>query len=137
MTDDRTPKAERSLFGLIRQLPGLLVTLLKAELAQAKAELSAKLKNAGIGIGLFVAAALFGFFALAVLIAAAVLGIAVALPAWLSALIVGVALLILAGLLALIGAKSLKKGMPPVPTKTVQSVKEDVEAIKGMGTYDR
>ena len=50
------------------------------------------MKAAGIGVAFFAVAALFGFFALATLVAAAVLGIAVALPAWLSALIVAAAL---------------------------------------------
>lgn len=136
MTDDRVPKSDRSLIALLRQLPGLLIALAKAELAQAKAELSVKLKHAGIGMGLLVGAALFGFFAFGVLVAAAVLGIAVALPPWLAALIVGVALLVVAGILAAVGARSLKKGMPPVPTETLQGLKEDIQAIKGMGTYD-
>lgn len=127
----------RSLIELLRALPTLIINLIKAELAQFKKELAFKAKHVGIGIGFFVVAAAFGFFALGVLVAAAVLGIAVALPPWLAALIVGVALLVIAGLLAFGGVRFLSKGMPPMPTESVESVKEDVEAVKGMGTYDR
>ena len=127
----------RSLIALVRALPTLIGNLIRAELAQFKKELAFKAKHAGIGIGFFVVAAGLAFFALGVLVAAAVLGIAVALPAWLAALIVGVALLLLAGLLVFLGMRFLQKGMPPMPTESVDSVKEDVEAVKGMGSYDR
>jgi hypothetical protein len=36
----------------------------------------------------------------------------------------------------LIGVKQLKEGTPPVPTETIASVKEDVNAIKGIGKRD-
>lgn len=127
----------RSLIELVRALPTLFGNLIKAELNQLKKELAFKAKHAGIGIGFFVVAAGFAFFALGVLVAAAVLGIAVVLPGWLSALIVGVALLLIAGALAFAGIRFLQKGLPPVPTESVESMKEDVEAVKGMGSYDR
>ena len=98
--DPRTPAAmpvrDRS-FALISDLPQQLIALLKAELAHLKAEFAEKAKYAGVGIGLFVVAAVLGFFALGSLVAAAILGFAVALPAWLAALIVVVALLLIAG----------------------------------------
>jgi Protein of unknown function (DUF1469). len=127
----------RSLIELVRALPTLFGNLIRAELAQLKRELAFKAKHAGIGIGFFVVAAGFAFFALGVLVAAAVLGIAVALPAWLAALIVGVALLLIAALLIVLGVRFLQKGIPPTPTESMESMKEDVEAVKGMGTYDR
>jgi len=121
----------RSLFVLLTSLPGLIVELVKSELEQLKLELARKAKHAGIGIGLMVVAAVFAFFATGVLVAAAVLGIAVALPAWLAALIVAVALLIIAALLILVGVKQLQRGTPPVPTETIESVQRDVRVIKG------
>jgi hypothetical protein len=137
--DDTAPSRSdsKSLITLLRELPGLLVALFKAELNQFKTELTRKLKYAGIGIGMFAVAALFGFFLLATLIAAAVLALALVFPPWLAALLTAAGLLILVVLFALVGMASLKKGMPPAPTETVESVKEDVEAIKGMGHYDQ
>lgn len=137
MADELNAKNTRSLFTLIRDLPGLLVALLKAELAQLRAELTRKAIHAGIGIGMFAVAGVLVFFMLGVLVAAAVLGLAVVFPGWLAALLVAALLLILAVVLALLGVRWFKKSMPPVPTTTLASVKEDVQAIKGVGRYDR
>ena len=130
------PTTKRSIFRLIGDLPGYIVDLVKSELEQLKQEVLGKLKAAGIGIGLLVGASAFLFFALGVLVAAAILGIATALPAWLAALIVAGALLLITAILVLIGVNQLKRGVPPVPEETIASVKEDVNAIKGIGKRD-
>jgi hypothetical protein len=124
-------RSKRSLFSLIGSLPTLISDLIKAELERLKDEISAKAKAAGIGLAFFAVAGVFGFFATGTLVAAAVLGIAVALPAWLSALIVAVALLIIAGILAFVGVSRLKAGSPPKPVETIGSVKKDVRVITG------
>jgi hypothetical protein len=128
-----TTSTKRSLFALIADLPRLFGDLLREEIEQLKAELLAKAKHAGVGFGLFAAAAFFAFFAVAVLLATAILGIAVALPAWLSALIVGVALLVITAILVGVGVAQVKRSTPPAPTQTINSVKKDVMAIKGIG----
>ena len=135
MTDVERARS-RSVVALISDLPRLVVALLKAELASLKAEFSGKAKHAGVGIGLLATAAAFLFFALGVLVAAAILGLALVLPAWLSALIVFVALLIIAGILALIAVSSFKRMQGVAPAQTISSIKQDTEAIKGMGRYD-
>lgn len=136
MTDDDGVKTKRSLAQLIADLPGLFVTLLKAELAQLREELATKAKHAGVGIGLFAFASGLLFFALGCLVAAAILGLALVLPGWASALIVFGGLLLIAALLALIGVQSLKKMGGAAPQKTIASIQEDVEAVKGLGRYD-
>ena len=128
---------KKSVFTLIGELPNLVTTLIRDEIEQIKREAVTRLKTAGIGVGLFVGAAVFAYFALWVLIATAILGIATALPAWLSALIVGVALLLVAVVLGLLGLSRVKRGVPPVPKEAVDSVKDDVKAFKGVGHYDR
>ena len=133
---DRERARSQSLGELITALPRLLIELLKAELAHLRAEFAEKAKYAGIGIGLFVVAAGFLFFALGVLVAAAILGLAVVLPGWASALIVFGALLIIAAVLVLIGVSSLKKMDGVAPTETIASVKTDIDALKGLGKYD-
>jgi MFS family permease len=127
----------RSVFQLVGELPALVSTLIRDEIEQLKREAVTRLKSAGIGIGLFAGAAVFLYFAVFPLLAAAVLGIATALPAWLAALIVGVVLVIIAVILALIGLNRVKKGVPPVPKEAVDSVKDDVKAFKGVQQYDR
>lgn len=126
------PERKRSLFSLIGDLPRLLGDLVREEIERLKQEMISKAKHAGIGIGLLVVAGAFLFFALGVFIAAAVLGLAVVLPAWAAALIVGGVILLLGALLIAIGIGQLKKGQP-TPTQTIESVQKDVNAIKGTG----
>lgn len=129
-------KAEnKTVFQLIGELPEILSDLISSEIEFLKKQAITGLKNAGIGIGLFVAAAVFLYFALWVFIATAILGIATALPPWLAALIVAVALLIIAVVFALIGVNRIKKGNP-VPPESIDSLKSDVQAFKGTGNYD-
>jgi len=106
--------------------------LVRNEIEQLKQELISKAKHAGVGIGLLAVAGAFLFFALAVFIAAAVLGLATVLPAWAAALIVGGVILLLGALFIAIGVNQLKRG-EPTPTKTIESVQKDVKAIKGTG----
>ncbi|MCS5735320.1 phage holin family protein [Herbiconiux daphne] len=133
MTEERDKRARRSLVSLFAELPTLIIQLLKDEIENLKRELTARLAKLGIGIGLFVFAALLAFFALATLIAAAVLGIATALPAWLAALIVAGGLLLVAVILVLIGLSSVKKGLPVVPEDAITSIKKDINTVKGLG----
>lgn len=126
------PRPKRSLFSLIGDLPGLLMDLVRGEIEQLKRELIGKVAQAGIGIGLLAGAATFLFFALAVFIAAAVLGLAQVLPAWAAALIIGGALVVIAAILALIGVASIKSGATG-PTDSIDSIKKDVRVIKGIG----
>jgi len=138
MTDRERVQSARtkSLAQLVSDLPKLIVGLLKAELNHLKAEFAEKAKYAGVGIGLLIGAALLLFYALGVLIAAAILGIAVALPGWAAALIVFGALIVIAVVLALIGIRSFKKMDGVAPSQTIDSIKEDADALKGLGKYD-
>lgn len=115
---------------LVERLSEQATRLVRSEIALAKAELTTKMQHAGVGIGLFAVAAVIVLYAIGVLIFAAVAGIAEALPWWLSALIVGVAMFLLAGGLAFVGVRQLKRGVPPVPARAVDSIKQDVATIK-------
>ncbi len=130
------PAPKRSLFALIGDVPRLIVGLFRQEIESLKQELIDKAKAAGIGIGLLVAAGAFAFFLLGVLVAAAILGLATVLPAWLAALIVAGVLLIITVVLVIVGVATLRRGMPPAPTATIESIKDDVRVIKGLGSRE-
>lgn len=130
MTDEQD-LGSPSLAELVRKALDLVPRLIRDEVQLLKLELTGKLKSAGVGVGILVAAALFFLFTIGVLIAAAVLGLATALPAWLAALIVAASLLLLSALFALLGVRQLKKGGPPMPSDTIDSIKADVRAVKG------
>jgi len=124
------PTEQATIGTLVGRLSEQISRLVRAEIASAKTELTTKAKGIGIGAGLIAAGLVFALYALGVLLYAAVTGIANALPLWLSALIVGVALLLVTGILVGVGVKLLKKGTPPKPEITVNSIKDDVAAIK-------
>ena len=126
-------RERRGLFALIADIPGLIRELIEAERASLKAEVTEKLKAAGIGVGFLVVAGMIAFFAILVLTAAGILALALVLPAWAAALIIGGALLVLAGIAAAIGVAQLRHGVPPTPTQTIDSVKKDVRVVRGHG----
>jgi hypothetical protein len=128
---------KKTVFSLIGELPGIITTLIRDEIEQLKRELISRVKAIGIGAAFFVVAAVLLYFAAFPLMAAIVIGLGQALPYWLSALILGVLLLIIAAVFVLIGVSRLKKGVPPVPKESVDSVKDDVKAFKGVQQYDR
>lgn len=123
---------KRSLIQLITSLPQLLKTLLTEEVQRLKNEMLRKLKHAGIGIGLVAFAALVISVTMLVLIAAAILGFATIVPAWLAALIVAGILIVIAAVVGLIGVTQLKRAVPPAPKETIMSVRKDINAIKGI-----
>jgi len=112
-------------------------SLIKHEIELAKSELKVSVRAGGIGIGLFAGAAVFGYFGALALLATVILVLSVWLWPWLAALIVTVLLFVAAGILALIGVRRLQRGVPPVPQSSIDSVKSDVQAFKGVGNYDR
>ena len=125
-----TPK--RSLFQLIGVLPTLVTDLVKGEIEQLKAEMIGKLKALGVGGGLIAGAAVILLFMVGVLLTAAILALSSVMPGWLAALLVALLLLIVAAIVGFIGYKKLMGGMPPIPEGTIESVKKDIETIKGM-----
>jgi Putative Actinobacterial Holin-X, holin superfamily III len=136
MTDQTPPEPRKSLFRLIADVPKLLSDLVRSEIEQLKAEIASKLKSAAVGIGLLVGAATIAGVALLAIVTASILALAQVLPAWAAALIVAGILLLVALVLALVGVQQLKRGTPPMPTRTIDSIKKDVNAIKGIGKRD-
>lgn len=121
---------DRPVGELVHEVTELIPKLIKQEMNLAKAELGEKGKKAGVGVGLFGGSGAIAFYGLGALIAAAILGLAEAVPGWLSALIVAVVLFATAGVLALIGKKEVGQATPPVPEHAISGVKQDVETVK-------
>lgn len=116
---------------LVHDLTQDISTLVRDEMRLAQAELAEKGKRAGVGIGMFSAAGLLAFFGLAALITTAILALSLALPGWLAALIVAVVLFVVAGIVAMAGKSNVQQATPPAPERTIESIKEDVAAVKG------
>ena len=126
---------ERSLFTLIGELPDTVSTLVRAEIDQIKAEISYKAKHFGIGSGLVAGAAVVGIFLLFTLIVAAIFALALVMPAWAAALTVSGALLLIIVVLVWIAYVNFKRGAEPL--ESIESLKADLDALKGTGDYDR
>lgn len=121
-------RGQAGTYELLARLPAQLIALAKAEYANAKREIAAKAKRAGIGLLAIIVALFFVFFAIGAFVAAAIAGIAVVWPVWLSALVVAVGLLLLAAAAILGGIALIKRGIP-VPEDTIDRVEGDFEAM--------
>jgi membrane protein implicated in regulation of membrane protease activity len=115
------------MYDLTQQLPELI----RSELRLAQAELTAKGKRAGVGIGMFGGAGMLAFFGIAALITTAVLVLDLWLPAWVAALVVTFVLLAAAAVVALLGRKQVRAATPPMPERAIEGVKQDIETVKG------
>ena len=127
---EQQTRDDRSTSELLRELSQQTGDLVRKEMELAKAELREKGKAAGIAGGMFGGAGVVALYGVGALTAAAILGLAIVLDAWLAALIVGVGYLALAGVLALTGKKKVEQATPPVPEQAIESSKEDVEWTK-------
>ncbi|HEX5540090.1 MAG TPA: phage holin family protein [Micromonospora sp.] len=121
--------ADRSTAELVQHTAEQVSKLVRDELALARAELTQKGKRAGIGVGLFGGGGVSAFFGSGALVAAVVLLLALAMPAWVAAFLVAVALFAVAAVFALMGRKQVKQAAPPVPKATVESVRADMNAV--------
>jgi MFS family permease len=115
---------------LVVDLSRQVVTLARQEVELAKAEMTEKGKNAGVGIGILAAAGIAALLAAGALTAFLILALDEAMPAWLAAVIVTALWAVVAGVLALLGKKRLEEVGKPVPEKTLESVKEDMEWLR-------
>jgi hypothetical protein len=129
--------AERSLFGLLRDLPGLLMDLVRAEFEQLKREMTRKLKALGIGAILIVIALVLLSFLTFTLLLAGIFALALVMPPWAAALTLSGAILLAVLILVGIAAVQFTKGSPPLPTETFDSVVKDAHAFKGDDGYGR
>ncbi|EHR49823.1 Protein of unknown function (DUF1469) [Saccharomonospora marina XMU15] len=121
---------ERSVAQLVTDLSEQTSRLVRDEMKLAMAELQSKGKHLGVGAGLAGAAGVIAFFGAGTMLAAAVLALALVLPAWAAALVIGGGLLLLAGLIGLIGKGQVRRAGPPVPREAVDSVRKDIDTVR-------
>jgi hypothetical protein len=122
--------AELSIPELLRQLSGDTATLVRQEMLLARAELTEKGKQAGVSVGAFGASAILALGAFGALTATLILLLSLVLQPWAAALIVTLAYGAAAFVSARLGKKKLDEMATPVPQETVESVKDDVAAVR-------
>lgn len=121
---------EEPIGELLKRLSNETTTLVKMELDLAKAEMTQKGKEAGLGAGFLGGAGVVGLLALGSLTAFLILLLDGAMPNWLAALVVTLLWSAVAGVLALQGKNKLQDAAPPAPEQTIETVKEDVQWAK-------
>ena len=66
------------------------------------------------------------------LVAAAIVALAIVMPAWAAAVVVGVVLLVVAGIAGRLGSKTLRAAVPvSVPKETMEKLRADVQTMVG------
>jgi len=120
---------EKSVGELFKELSSETSTLIRQEMALARAELTETGKRAGVGAGMLGGAGVAGLLTLGALTAFLIAVLDTAMDTWLAALIVTVLWGAVAAVLALQGRNKLKEATPPAP-QTVETVKEDVRWAK-------
>ena len=121
---------DRPIGELLKQLADETATLVRRELDLAKAEMREKAGKAGPGFGMWGAAGVTALLALGSLTAFLILALDGAMPNWLAALIVGLVYAAVAGVLYLRGKRRVEEAGSPIPEKTIETVKEDVQWAK-------
>jgi uncharacterized membrane protein YqjE len=124
-----TELREQSIGDLLKRLSEDTSTLVRQEMALARAELTEQGKRAGTGAGMLGGAGVAGLLTLGALTATVIGVLDTAMAFWLAALIVTVVWAAVAGVLALQGRNKIKEATPPAP-QTVETVKEDVQWAK-------
>ncbi|GAA4893437.1 putative superfamily III holin-X [Stackebrandtia albiflava] len=104
--------------------------LVRDEIALARAELTAKGRQAASGAGLLGGAAFLGFFAFGCLVTAGVIALALIMPGWAAALVVAGVLLLVALVLALAGRSRMRRAGGPIGQETVDGLKADVAEVR-------
>ena len=121
---------ERTLGQLVADATHDISSIVRGEIALAKAEVGADAKKVAAGGGMFAAAALLAFLALILLLIAAAFGlVAAGLPPWLSFLIVAGVLLLVGAILALVGKSSISK-VKGKPERTIKNAQDTIAALR-------
>ncbi len=126
----RPAAAEEPTIGrLVHDALGDVSSLVRNEIALAKAEVSMDVKKAGRGGAMLAAAAVMALFGVTFLLHTIAIAIAEFLPLWAGYLIVTGVLLLVAGILALVGKNALQ-AVKGKPERTIATSRETIEAVK-------
>ena len=126
----------RSIPDVLTDVVNQFTCLIRKEGQLARAEMSEKLSDVALGLGLLVGGAVLLIPALVILLQAAVAGLAAAHIAtgWASLIVGGVTLLI--GVILIAIAISRLKSARPIPTKTIEQLQRDAEVARSQWESD-
>lgn len=120
----------RSVTQVLRDIADDLRSLLREEVALAKAEFNSALRKLIAGAVLLVIGAVLASTGLNALVASAVLGLATTWAPWLAALVVGLVIAVAGAVSALAGLASIRSA-EFIPERTIETLKDDVASVRG------
>ena len=114
----------RAVFNaLFASIAGAWIARVRTEYAIAKVEMQHKLKEVRTGAIMLVVAVTFGFFVVALLLFAAVFGLATIMPAWAAALVVAVILGAWVVTFGIWGARKINQNKDIFPRDAIERIK--------------
>ena len=123
-------RRDESVAELVKDLSADVSQLVREEIALARAEMTEKGKQAGVGVGILSGAAALALATLGGTMATIIILLDLVMPLWLAALITTVVYGAVAAVLATRGRDELKEAGAPVPERARDSVKEDIRWAK-------
>lgn len=124
-----TPVPQRSLADILQDILQNLQQIVRAEFRLARVELKEKAQSAAKPASTLATGVVLSLYGLGFLFLAAIYALDRVIPTWASALVVG-GLLAIIGFILISGGRQKLKQINPVPQKTVETVKENVQWAK-------
>jgi uncharacterized membrane protein YqjE len=119
----------RTVPEVLQDIVGNIQEIIRSEFRLAKAEVKQEAAKAKSPVILSVMGGALGLYAFGFLLLTAMLAMATVMTMWMAALIIGAVLAVAS--MALIGAaKARLKHVNPVPERTIESIKENVQWTK-------
>jgi len=111
---------------LFASVAGAWIARIRTEYEIAKVEIQHKLKELRTGAIMLTVAVTFGFFVVALLLFAAVFGLATIMPAWAAALVVAAILGAWVIVFGIWGANKIKKNSDLVPHRAIENIRDSM-----------
>jgi len=115
-----------SMVAALGDLVSDILDLVHAEIQLARSEIHEDAAAISRASGMLAVGAVVSFLGIAFVLSAAMFGLGLLMALWQAALIVGLVVLLIGGTLVWIGYEHLK-AIDPIPRRTIDSVREDVE----------
>jgi len=120
---------QRTVTDVLQDIVGNIQEIIRAQFLLVKVETKEKVRKASGPAAMLGVGAVIGIYGLGFVLLAAVYALSLVIATWLAALIVGIILAIAAAILVSSGKKALKR-IHPVPEKTIETVKANVQWTK-------
>ncbi|MDP9018215.1 MAG: phage holin family protein [Candidatus Eremiobacteraeota bacterium] len=114
----------------LKQLAEDLSVMVRNDLEAARTEMLDKVKTAGVGAGMLSGSAVTAALTMFSLTILGMVGLSAIMKPWIAVLVVTLFWAAATAVLALMGKDKLREAGPPIPTQTIEQVKEDIQTAK-------